>query len=42
MVFKDAKAKPDYKAVYKILVEMHESFQKLDDTVTENGKSMNE
>ena len=41
-VFKDAKSKPDYKEVYKILVEMHEAFQKLDDTVTENGKALNE
>ena len=41
-VFKDAKAKPDYKEVYKILVEMHEAFQKLDDTVTENGKALND
>ena len=30
LVFQDAKAKPVYKAVYKILVEMHEAFQQLD------------
>eukprot|EP01044_Picomonas_judraskeda_P001045 COSAG03_NODE_55_length_16009_cov_5.220050_1_plen_639_part_00 len=42
LVFKDAKAKPDYKEVYKILVELHEAFKKLDDTVTENGKALND
>ena len=42
LVFKDAKKKPDYREVYKILVEMHEAFQKLDETLNENGKCLNQ
>jgi len=42
LVFADAKQKPVYKEVYKILVELHESFQKLDESITENGKCLND
>jgi hypothetical protein len=31
-----------YRAVYKILVEMHESFQQLDNRVVENGRTLND
>eukprot|EP01052_Picozoa_sp_SAG31_P028239 SAG31_NODE_2710_length_5214_cov_1.789628_2_plen_139_part_00 len=42
LVFQDAKSNPHYKAVYKVLVEMHEAFQKLDSRVTEGGRMTNE